>query len=84
MAKVARLLREALELPSRARGRIAATLIDSLDGPTDPDAEASWEREIDRRLDALEAGRAVTVRWRKVEQGLLKPQRRRVARRRGR
>lgn len=36
------------------------------------DAEASWVAEIDRRLDALDSGRAKTVSWRAVEQGLLK------------
>lgn len=80
MTKVARLLQEALELRPRARGRLAATLLDSLDGPADPDAEASWEKEIDRRLDALDAGKSKTVPWRRVEKGLLKPQPRRAAR----
>lgn len=84
MTKVARLLQEALELPPRARGRIAATLIDSLDGRADPDAEVSWQSEIDRRLDALDAGRANTVPWRKVEKGLLKSQPRRAPRTRHR
>lgn len=80
MSKADRLLQEALELPPRSRGRIAASLIESLDARVDPDAEASWIVEIDRRLDALDAGKAKTVPWRKVEQGLLKP--RRAARRR--
>ena len=71
MSKTERLLQEALELRPGARGRIAAGLIDSLDGRVDRDAEASWGREIDRRLDALDAGRAKTVPWSKVEKGLL-------------
>ena len=80
MSKTERLLQEALELPPRARGRLAANLIDSLDARVDPDVEVSWAREIDRRLDALDAGKAKTVSWSKVEQGLLK--RRRASRRR--
>jgi putative addiction module component (TIGR02574 family) len=59
---------------------IAASLIQSLDERVDPDAETSWSAEIDRRLDALDAGTAKTVPWSKVERGLLKP--RRAARRR--
>jgi putative addiction module component (TIGR02574 family) len=80
MSKAERLLQEALELPPRSRGRLAASLIQSLDERSDPDAEASWTAEIDRRLDDLDAGKAKTVPWRKVERGLLK--RRRAARRR--
>jgi len=44
-----------------ARGRLAATMIDSLDDRVDPDAQASWAAEINRRLDALDAGKAKTV-----------------------
>ena len=80
MSKAERLLQEALELPLRSRGRLAASLIQSLDERVDPDAETSWTVEIDRRLDALDAGTARTVPWRRVERGLLKP--RRAARRR--
>lgn len=80
MTKAARLLQDALELPPEARGRLAASLIDSLDGRVDPDAEASWDAEVDRRLDVLDAGQAQTVPWSRVEQGLLK--RRRGSRRR--
>jgi hypothetical protein len=50
MSKAERLLQEALELPPRSRGRLAASLIQSLDERSDPDAEASWTAEIDRRL----------------------------------
>ena len=80
MSKTERLLQEALELPPKSRGRLAASLIDSLDDSVDPDAEASWAAEIDRRLDTVDAGKARTVPWRKVEQGLLKQ--RRASRRR--
>jgi putative addiction module component (TIGR02574 family) len=73
-------LNEALELPPRARGRLVASLIDSLDGPPAADAAASWDREIDRRLSALDAGKARTVPWAEVDRGF--QARRRVARRR--
>ncbi len=28
----------------------------SLDGPTDPDAKSAWDAEIQRRIEAIEAG----------------------------
>jgi len=80
MSKAERLLQEALQLPPRSRGRLAANLIQSLDECVDADAEISWTNEIDRRLTLLDAGKARTVPWEKVERGLLKP--RRAARRR--
>jgi putative addiction module component (TIGR02574 family) len=75
-AKAQRLLREALDLPPKTRGQLAASLLDSLDdGAADAGAERAWAREIDRRLDALDSGKAKTVPWREVEKGLLKSRR---------
>jgi putative addiction module component (TIGR02574 family) len=71
-AKAHRLLHEALELPPKARGDLAASLIDSLDDAADPSAEKAWAAEVDRRLDALDSGKAKTVPWSQVEKGLLK------------
>ena len=73
--KAQRLLQEALDLPPKARGDLAASLIDSLDEGTDRGVERAWAAEIDRRLDALESGKAKTVPWSQVEKGLLKRQR---------
>ncbi len=69
MTKARKLLDAALELPPGARGRLAVRLIDSLDGPPDADAATSWGREINRRLNALDAGRARTVPWTDVDRG---------------
>jgi putative addiction module component (TIGR02574 family) len=69
MTKARKLLDAALELPPRARGRLAVRLIDSLDGPSDAGATASWDREINRRLNELDAGRARTVPWTEVDRG---------------
>lgn len=74
-AKAQRLLQEALALSPKARGDLAASLIDSLDKAADPDAEQAWAVEIDRRLDALDSGKAKTVPWSQVERGLLKARR---------
>ena len=69
MTKARKLLDAALELPPRARGRLIGSLIDSLDGPPDADAAATWDREINRRLNALDAGKAPTVPWTEVDRG---------------
>jgi putative addiction module component len=49
-----------------ARAELAAELLASLDGPADPDAESAWDAEIDRRIEAIEAG---TIRLEPWEQG---------------
>jgi putative addiction module component (TIGR02574 family) len=74
-AKAKKVLEAALELTPRARGDLAASLIESLDEGADPGAARAWDLEIDRRLDLLEAGRAQTVAWSAVEAGLGKTRR---------
>lgn len=69
MTKARKLLDAALELRPRARGRLIGSLIHSLDGPPDTDAAASWDREVNRRLNALDAGNARTVPWTEVDRG---------------
>jgi putative addiction module component (TIGR02574 family) len=55
-------LRQALALAEPERIRIARELISSLDeGDSDPDWEADWAREIDRRLDDVATGRVELV-----------------------
>jgi putative addiction module component (TIGR02574 family) len=60
-------LAEALQLDAKARADIAAELLASLDGPADPDAEAAWEAEIQRRVAAIEAGTAELEPWEDVK-----------------
>lgn len=47
----------------------------SLDGPADPDAEAAWDAEIERRIEAIEAGTIRLEPWaevkRRIERDLL-------------
>ena len=47
---------KALKLPARARARLAVRLIDSLDPEIDPDCEALWLKEAERRLRELQSG----------------------------
>jgi putative addiction module component (TIGR02574 family) len=51
------------ELPREDRAELARQLIASLDPePPDPDAEATWAAEIDRRLDSVDE--STLVDWR--------------------
>jgi Putative addiction module component len=51
MSKAAQdVLADALRLEPDSRAEIAAELLASLDGPADPDAEAAWDAEIERRI----------------------------------
>ncbi len=65
-----KVLSEALTLDTRERAEIAAQLIASLDGEPDQDVEAAWAAEVDRRIEAVEAGRAKLVSWGDVEHGV--------------
>jgi putative addiction module component (TIGR02574 family) len=60
-------LAEALRLDTKDRAEIAIELLASLDGPADPDAAAAWEKEIQRRVDALEAGTEQLESWESVK-----------------
>jgi putative addiction module component (TIGR02574 family) len=65
-------LAEALRLDVKARAQLAAELLASLDGPTDPDAEEAWASEIDRRVKALEAGTEPLESWHDVKRRIEK------------
>ena len=60
-------LADALRLEPDARAKVAAELLASLDGPADPDAEAAWDAEIDRRIAAIEAGTIQLEPWAEVK-----------------
>lgn len=68
----AAVLAEALRLDARARADIAAELLASLDGPADPDAEAAWAVEIQRRVAAIEGGTARLEPWEDVRRRIEK------------
>lgn len=69
------LLADALRLTPEVRAELAAELLASLDGPADPDADAAWSAEIERRVDAIEAGTVALEPWedvkRRIEKDLL-------------
>jgi putative addiction module component (TIGR02574 family) len=66
------ILAEALRLESNERAEVAAELLASLDGPADPDAEAAWEAEIERRVADIEAGTAKLEPWEDVKRRIEK------------
>jgi putative addiction module component, TIGR02574 family len=63
---------DALRLAPETRAELAAELLASLDGPGDPDAEAAWDDEIERRIAAIEAGTIQLEPWQTVKQRIEK------------
>ena len=52
---------EALSLPEAERAELAHSLVISLDGPVDQDAEKAWDAEILRRLAEIDSGTAELI-----------------------
>jgi putative addiction module component (TIGR02574 family) len=65
------LWREAAELTEEERASLAGLLIESLEGEPDPDVEAAWAAEIEKRVGDLDAGTAETIPWEEVRQRLI-------------
>lgn len=67
---------EALNLDEADRLRLAAELIDSVEGPADPDWERAWGAELDRRSDAADdreaRGEPRGVEWAEVRASILR------------
>ncbi len=57
-----KLLNEALRLEPAEREALAGELFDSLE-PNDPDAEAAWDAEIERRIAELDQGKIQPIPW---------------------
>ena len=54
--KLTELKRQASQLSEGERGELAMSLLESLDGPADPDVEEAWRLEIERRLGQIDRG----------------------------
>jgi putative addiction module component (TIGR02574 family) len=52
---------EALSLPESERAELAHSLVVSLDGPADANAESAWHAEILRRLGEIDSGTAELI-----------------------
>jgi len=73
MTKAAQaVLADALRLDSASRAELASELLASLDGPADPDAESTWNVEIDRRIEGIEAGTIRLEPWEQVKRRIEK------------
>jgi putative addiction module component (TIGR02574 family) len=67
----AELLEHALKLPASDRLALATELLDSVEGPEDPEWAAAWAEELDRRVKELDAGTVKAVPWEQVKSELL-------------
>jgi len=63
--------KEASELSDEDRAALAGLLIESLEGEPDPDIEAAWAAEIEKRVAELDAGTVQSIPWEQVRQRLL-------------
>lgn len=63
--------KEAAELSVEDRATLAGLLIESLEGEPDPDIEAAWVAEIEKRVAELDAGAVESIPWEQVRQRLL-------------
>lgn len=70
MLKARKVLREALDLPPKARADIAGTLLRSLDRDDDPGVESAWAAEVERRIHDVDSGRVKLVPWTQVRRRL--------------
>jgi len=68
---VTALFRDASELPERDRATLAGLLIESLEAEPDPDVEAAWNDEIQRRVADIDVGNVETIPWEDVRRRLL-------------
>lgn len=55
------LKQKAAQLPDTERAELALSLIESLDGPGDPDVEEAWRLEIERRIGQIDRGEVKLV-----------------------
>lgn len=53
---LAELKKKASQLSDAERAELALSLIESLDGPADPDVEEAWRLEIERRVGQIDRG----------------------------
>ena len=58
-----KLLQDAMQLPVPERAELAADLLASLDGEADPEVEAAWASEIERRAREAHSHPDDDVAW---------------------
>ncbi|HYK03924.1 MAG TPA: addiction module protein [Thermoanaerobaculia bacterium] len=65
-AKLRELFEAASTLPDHDRAELAGLLLETLDGEPDPDVEAAWADEVERRVRQVDAGEVKLVPWSQV------------------
>lgn len=68
---VVELFREASDLDEGDRATLAGLLLESIEVEPDPDVEAAWAEEVERRLRQIDAGEVELVPWEDVKERLL-------------
>jgi putative addiction module component (TIGR02574 family) len=66
------LFREAGVLDEHDRAALAGLLLESLETEPDPDVEAAWTAEIDRRIAQIDAGEVELVPWEELKDKLFR------------
>ena len=68
------IIRDALELSDSERATLAGLLIESLEvaQDVDPDVEAAWAAEAERRWQEIESGAVKTIPWEEVRAKLFR------------
>ena len=62
---------DALSLPPRDRLELAAELLESIEGQADPEWDAAWTIEIEKRLEAAEARGERGASWAEARRRIL-------------
>ena len=71
--RIKELLDRVLARPERDRAVLAERLLASLEAADpDDDVEAAWQREVQRRIAALDRGEVKTVPWEEIKAGMEK------------
>ncbi len=64
---VVELFQEASDLEEGDRAVLAGLLLESLEGEPDPEVEAAWAEEIERRLRQIDSGEVDLIPWEDVK-----------------
>ena len=70
--KLEEIYQEASALSDRDRAELAGMLLDSLEGETDPEVEAAWAEEVERRIRQVDAGEVKLIPWEQVRAELFR------------
>ena len=73
-AELNQIIHDALELSDNERATLVGLLIESLETAeeTQPEVEAAWAAEAERRWQEIESGQVKTIPWEEVRANLLR------------